>query len=455
MKKTSIFFFFTTACLWFVSCKKYLDAVPDNKLAVIHSLEDLNSLLSNYNDINYADPGVGEASSDNNFLTEESWASIDEYERALCTWQAANVIRPYSYYGSGNCWADCYDIIYIANIVLDDIDKIERTEKNAAMWDNIKGQAFFLRAKSFLFLASVFCLAYDSISAESDLGLPLRLSPDFNEHSIRAALQETYNQIEKDFKTSIPLLPETSQHVMIPGKSAAFGFLSRMYIYMRKYDFAGRYADSALLHNKDLLDYNSDIQLTKTYPFAKFNVEVIYSTKMAYPASLQYGRADTALYNLYSDDDIRKVAFYRNMGDGFFRFRGSYEGVLGPFTGLATDELYITKSECIIREGKIEEGMLMLNNLLIKRWHAGTYIPYAATSMKEALDIVLLERRKELAFREIRWMDIKRLNKENRNINISRKFLDVEYMLHPNSPLYAIAIPEDVINRTGMQQNPR
>jgi len=58
------------------------------------------------------------------------------------------------------------------------------------------------------------------------------------------------------------------------------------------------------------------------------------------------------------------------------------------------------------------EAMFELNALLSKRWTTGTFTNLEATDPAQALNIILLERRKELLFRGLRWIDIKRFNKE-------------------------------------------
>ncbi|MFP9100715.1 RagB/SusD family nutrient uptake outer membrane protein [Flavobacterium sp. RHBU_24] len=89
---------------------------------------------------------------------------------------------------------------------------------------------------------------------------------------------------------------------------------------------------------------------------------------------------------------------------------GSYDGSPLPFSGIATDEIYLIKSECLARAGKFTEAMQVLNTLLEKRWIAGTFFPLSATGTA-ALDIILSERRKELVLRGLRWSDLRRLNK--------------------------------------------
>ena len=55
--------------------------------------------------------------------------------------------------------------------------------------------------------------------------------------------------------------------------------------------------------------------------------------------------------------------------------------------------------------------------------------------------------------RGLRWMDLKRLNKEGANIVLKRVTEDKEYTLLPNSNFYALPIPEDIIQLTGMPRN--
>jgi len=72
-----------------------------------------------------------------------------------------------------------------------------------------------------------------------------------------------------------------------------------------------------------------------------------------------------------------------------------------------------------------------------------------------ALGTILNERRKELLFRGLRWSDVKRLNRDGAGIILSREINNQEFVLPPNDKRYAIALPEDVLEMTGMEQNPR
>jgi hypothetical protein len=165
---------------------------------------------------------------------------------------------------------------------------------------------------------------------------------------------------------------------------------------------------------------------------------------------------DSALYRSYAPGDLRRSIFYLINGEGQPNMKGGYAGIIYPFSGLATDELYLARAECAARAGQTSQALDDLNTLLLHRCQPGTFVPLTAATPAAALDTILAERRKELAFRGLRWTDLRRLNKEGRNITITRKLNGVLYQLAPNSPLYTLPIPPDIIGfNPNMKQNPR
>src|SRR5690606_9101508 len=125
------------------------------------------------------------------------------------------------------------------------------------------------------------------------------------------------------------------------------------------------------------------------------------------------------------------------------------------FTGLAIDEVLLNKVECLVRRGQINDAAILMDKLLLNRYRKGTYIKTVFKDKESALQQVLIERRKELVWRCLRWDDIKRLNKEGASIVLKRNLGDKEYILEPNSPRYVFNIPQDEINRSGIVQNER
>src|SRR3546814_20049653 len=104
--------------------------------------------------------------------------------------------------------------------------------------------------------------------------------------------------------------------------------------------------------------------------------------------------------------------FFRKNEDGTMYFRGSYHQSSVPFSGLATDEVYLIRAECYARTGNVAAAMEDVNTLLEKRWKAGTFFPFSAQTAEEALSFILKERRKELVLSSMRWSGLRRLNQD-------------------------------------------
>lgn len=455
--RKSIYMLMLLAAVFFISllvsgCKKFLDKKSNQVLTVPSKVQDLQMLLDEWYAVNQRNPFSGVSSADEFYLKEPQWAALEQFDRDTYTWQPSNLFR----LGANNDWGTCYALVNRVNTVLFYLDDIPRNGIDLE-WNNTKGHALFLRAKTFLDLASIFSLAYDSATAATDLGIVLRLDPDFNKVSVRASVQQTYDRILQDLKEAAQLLPATSLHPLKPGKAAAYGMLARTYLYMRRYNHAYLYADSALRISSSLMNYNTPIpgyfDPAASFPFSAFNPEVIFSCNIGYPQPVYQGYVDSTLYNSYHHNDLRKTLFHTTAQ--VQNFKGNYEGRNNLFDGVATDELYLIRAECAARKGFRTEAMNDLNLLLQNRFKTGTFTPFTTATDEEALAIILTERKKELVFRGLRFMDIKRLNKEGANITLTRKLGNNTYILPPNDLRYALPLPKDVIALTGMPDNPR
>ncbi|MBN8877041.1 MAG: RagB/SusD family nutrient uptake outer membrane protein [Sphingobacteriales bacterium] len=441
-------------CAFLFSCKKFLDEKQNQSLVIPQTVQDLQSLLDNWYEINRNLPGAGETSSDDFFLKLSDWNFRPEYIKRTYAWQNDYLFET----GSNNEWAVSYKSANIANTVLYYSDKIDISPNDESLLNNAKGTALFIRGISYLQVAWIWAEAYDESDAGSKLGIPLRLTPDFNTLSTRSTLKETYQQVLKDLKNAATLLPDEVTHVIRPSKSAAYGWIARTYLSMRNYDSAWLYSNKYLSSHSTLINFNTLNPLSNS-PLEEFNKEVIYHSVLNNKVGASRARIDTLLYSSYNENDLRKSVFFRGNSDGTHRFKGSYVGLNDPgewFNGIATDEMFLVRSECYARKGDIANALLDLNTLLVTRWkNNGTWANFTAGTASEAIDIILTERRKELLLRGLRWIDIKRLNKEGRNIILKRVLEPNNFMLQPNDFRYALPIPEDVIAISGMLQNPR
>ncbi len=438
------------------SCTKFLEAKPDKSLVTPNTMDDLQALLNNVNALNmFQFPALSEVASDDYWVSYDNLVTKPDFFQKHYVWNDAGSILP------KDDWF--YGPVFIANTVLEEWPKIAEETGYTEQAMDIKGNALFRRAFSFHLLAQTYCRPYSQTGDNLSFGIPYRLSSNFNVPTTRGTVQETYDQIIRDYKLASALLSTKLVHKTRPTKVAALAGLARTFLAMEDYENSGLYADSALRLENTLMDYNT-MNSASPNPFTAFNPETIffawsYVTDLLNP---NIANVDTLLYDSYSNDDIRKNIFFQDNGNGRHGFKGSYAGELAGtfFTGLTTDELYLTRAECRARAGDIDGAMEDLNQLLIKRWKVGKFHPLTASTPDEALILVLHERRKELIMRGIRWSDLRRLNKDPRFAKTLKRVLRnnqqaMDFTLPPNDLRYVLLIPAEVIKLSGIPQNPR
>jgi hypothetical protein len=160
---------------------------------------------------------------------------------------------------------------------------------------------------------------------------------------------------------------------------------------------------------------------------------------------------DSQLLHLYLPGDLRPMIFFNKVGPAI---KGSYNGDIYPFQGLAVDEVYLILAEGYASTNQVERALPVINALLKTRWKAGEYIPYQTTSAEAAKKFIFMERQKEMPFRGQRWSDLRRINKEGAAIDLTRSIQGVWYTLPHNSERFVLPIPEELL-KYGYLQNPR
>lgn len=451
---------FTLFITVFPSCQKsFLDKKPDKALVVPATLGDFQALLDNSTNVINLAPFLNELSTDDFYTTDAGLLNIGSYapyERN--TYLFAEKL----YEGSTvQDWDVPYQQVLYANVVLDGLQKLTTDPSTLSQYNAIKGTALFTRAFAFYNLAQEFSKPYVAATANTDLGIPLRLTANVTDRSVRSTLQATYDQIIGDLTQAQALLPKQAAIKTRPTSIAVMALLARIYLSMGMYDKAEGYADQSLKLNSKLIDYNTlNASASRPLPLAlpNGNDEVLYYTSVI---SSFYGTStlrsvDSTLFSSYDNNDLRKVIFFRDRGNGIHTFKGTYSGTSPIFGGLAVDEMYLIRAECYARNGKTSNAMDDLNTLLKLRWATGTFISLAAGNSNDALSIILKERRKELVGRCLRWGDLRRLNQDQRfSISIIHLNGGHSFTLSPNSNKYVFPIPDDEIASSGIQQNPR
>jgi len=447
------------------ACNKqhFLDKKPSTTLLVPSTLSDFQALMDNVKIFNVV-PVLGEASADNYYLSDPAWLALTVRENNAYVW-ARDI---FGGQGAQQDWNIPYQQVFYANVVLDGL-KGTKSQDSVMQWNALEGAALFARAFAFYNLAQLFAPVYDNSSAATDPGIPLRTSSGIDTLSARSSVQATYDQILNDLHNAEGYLPVGAPTTALnrPVRLTAQALLARVYLSMRNYPAARACADSVLQHYSTLIDYNT-LDTTKTVPVGIGNVETLYQASFlgnasatpyfsAISANYPTTWIDTDLLRSYDTSDLRRSIFYRTKsGDSTYHLKGGYTGSVFPFGGLAVDELLLIRAEGAARAGDATAAMQDIDTLLSNRWRRGTFHGYSVASATEARDTVLLERRKELAFRGLRWTDLRRLNKEGANITLTRMINKVTYTLAPNGLNYTLPIPPDVLSLNKMiQQNPR
>jgi len=458
MKKTLSLLFSLSSILLVVSCnkKKFLETPPDQSLIIPKTIPDAQALLDNDVVMNgYSDssgyPYLGECGSDDFYSSNTQFSSYSTGDQNALTWAGQNVYP----LGEAVDWDLTYRVVFYANAAFAALTSITDTAGKGSDWKATKGRAFFYRAFANYQLAQIFAPAYDSNTAKSDWGLPLRMSADVNEKIFRSTVQQTYDLMIADLDSAILLLPPgTPDYATRPSIAACYGLKSRIYLSANDYKLALAYSDSCLQLRNTLMDFNT-IDSNPQYPFKRFNTEVIFSA--AYfpnsgPSGNRTSFVDSVIMKAYEPGDLRKNCFFKNN-----YFTGRYDQSGYCFCGLASDEMFLTRAECYARLGNTAAAMNDLNTLLLSRWKAGAFVPKTALDALDARSQILMERRKELLFRGLRWTDLRRLNKNPATaVTLSRVIGTKKYTLPPNDPRYTYLIPESVIGfNPNMPQNPR
>jgi hypothetical protein len=441
-------------------CKKeWLDAKPNKALVVPTNVADLQALIDNTGTMNTQLPALSMVGDGDYYVGDDKYNSLGSpQEKGAYIWASTS-----TFYGGqpSSDWGRAYARILQTNVVLDGLLSIKIDDENISAYQNVKGSALFYRSLDYYNLSQQYCKPYDQSKSITDLGLPLRVSSNVNLNVTRSTVKQTYDQVINDLLQAVPLLTSTPLYPTRPSKQAAFGLLARVYLSQDNYTKAFLYADSCLQLQSGLMNFN-ELTPTKFMPFQQFNKEVIFHAGLGNYASASPVAAqivDPDLYQSYDANDLRLKFYFVDNGDGKgnYAFQGSYFGVAIPlFGGIATDEMYLIRAECNARAGLVTAAMNDLNELLRNRYKTDEFSNLTAANADDALAIIIAERRKELCFRNLRWTDLRRLNKDPRfQTTLTRNLNGQTYTLPPNSTRYVL--PIDPVEETlgGLQQNPR
>jgi tetratricopeptide (TPR) repeat protein len=307
-------------------------------------------------------------------------------------------------------WADSYKVINTVNNVLSALSVVKEADR-----DLVEGQALFLRGLMYFDLVRFFGEQYSVGTTNSQLGVPLVLTPtgviSSTSFVTRNTVEEIYTQVLSDLTAAAAKLPEDND--VYASSGAANALLARVYLQMGDfakardaanivissgvYELQPTYAD--VFNNNN--NTSEDIFATQITPQDRF------SSMTEFFSVPEFGGRDGDIeildghLNLYSVGDKRFDLFFN--GNGSIEC-GKWNNQYGVVNLIRLAEMFLVRAEANIRLST-NVGATPLDDYNTIHTRAGLDPAVTVT-----LDDILLERRLELAFEGFKIHDVRRLH---------------------------------------------
>lgn len=309
-----------------------------------------------------------------------------------------------------NMWVDAYYTINICNNVLGALDVVNEADR-----EQVEGEARWVRAMAYFQLVRFYGQAYQPGGNNSQLGVPLVLTPtrEIGEASFvtRNTVEECYAQIIDDLSKAKTLLPE--ENGVLASQLLASATLARVYLQMGRYadarDNANEVIESGVysLVSDYASEWNNDDNSSEDIYAVQINSQdFAEATLVVFYSIPDFGGRDGDIevlqkhQDLYDPADARLALHYSGAGaTRAGKWRDQYRNQ--PVIRLA--EMHLIRAECNARLGT-SVGASVDDDYNATHTRAGLPAASGVT-----LDDILLERRLELAHEGHRLHDIKRL----------------------------------------------
>jgi tetratricopeptide (TPR) repeat protein len=315
-------------------------------------------------------------------------------------------------------YADAYTVIYRANNLLFYAEDFSGDNKA-----NIVAEAKALRAMAHFDLVRTFGkIPTQSADANGTLGVAYLTEPDPLVEPSRATVGEVYQNIVDDLTAAVAGINANNPDGRM-NRDAVNVLLSRVYLYMGQWQNAINAANNvstAIAPRSSVVDIWEDesqdglvFYIPNDATVLNLNIGVTWSQGGLTNLIPEYV-VDFAFYNLFSDDDIRKMAYTMpaaNNASGLqfnaikklFGRPGQSNGLV-DFKILRAEEALLNKAEAQFELGQTAQALTTLDQLRDQR-----YTTYVGGETGNALrDAIRLERRLEFAFEYQRFFDLKR-----------------------------------------------
>lgn len=406
----------------FTACEKRLDIEPtqsvDETMALRTSSDVEAALIGAYSNAGDGDVLGGNAKVNQELLggfNEINWSGTFQGMT-----QIYNKSIPVNNAFVRDTWTNTYDAINTINNVLSAMDKVDDNKK-----DKVEGESRFLRALLYYELVNMYARDWSDGDPNNNPGVPIVLEPtrgiDEASQVARSTVAEVYNLVISDLLIAKEKLPLPKAGYFFPSTYAASALLARVYMQQADYINAATEADRVIKSGKfALTDTYSESFPAPSTPTPRGNtVEEIFSMQVNSTTGINdfntyfssNGRADIditeAHLSLYEAGDERRDLFYE---DGSI-YTGKHENQYGNVTIIRLAEMYLIRAEANFRLRPNDPigGVDPVEDINLIRARVGLD-PIAAADL--TLEMILKERKLELAFEGFALQDAKRLKQD-------------------------------------------
>ncbi len=421
-------------------CDNFLDITPTGRV-IPETAQDYRKLMTEAYYLMPSSRGLTAFISDEIDMTSKN---LDSYDKDtfldLWLWNNVNPSGSTTYFD----WEKYYKMIFIANTVIENEKSI--TNGTEAEINQIVGEAYMMRAYNHFILVNLYALPYNSETATSSTGIPLKLNSSMDEVLKPSSIAEVYASVLSDIDNAEKKLNIETWET---GLNYRFNTLSvdalrsRVYLYMGRWEDCYNASERVLSKKNELVDLVSG----RTLPNAYNSSESIVALEMNMTST--YNNVDKlvpkALYNLYlpGTQDQRARKFYKTEVGGYSLIKGGSSEYRCSFR---VGEIYLNAAEAALKNHHPEICKTLLLKLLEKRYQTAAYtqaeIDINAMDDDALLDEVYLQRQLELSYEGHRWFDIRRMEKEKRPV-LTREYEGQTYRIEDNYPELTIKIPDE------------
>lgn len=396
------------------SCGGFLDKYPNDQ-SYVNSVADLCELLLGEA---YMQPTTGDDIG--------AWIHLMDDDIAMNSSNTTS--RPSGidffwwepYVETHSTWSALYAHINICNAVLDEIDRFTDDPE----YNRVKGEALFLRGAYYWWLANLYAAPYNAATADSDMGVPLKLTSVIEDRRYpRASLRETYKQITDDLMDAVACLdglkPADGNKYRV-GEMAARMMLGRVWLYMGEWQKCVDECDE-IIASPDYTLLDMTALTTDNDAVYRDSPETIFSAGRMWVTEHYFGGNSFPRYlptpelrASYTSDDVRSRLFFRN-SSGIPDIAGEKPqkkylsqngGRNSDFFMLRLPEAYLNRAESL---AMLDADALAADDLETLRDKRLTAYNETITLTDQALvDMVRDERRREFCFEGQRWFDLRR-----------------------------------------------